>query len=50
MQTIPNPAELTLHIRLKPEGVQAGYARRRKRRDHAKAAVLLDNATSSVAI
>ena len=40
MQTIPNPAELTLHVRLKPEGVQAGYARRRKRRDHAKAATL----------
>ena len=50
MQTIPNPAELTLHVRLKPKGVQAGYARRRKRRDHAKAAVLLDNATSPVAI
>ena len=50
MQTIPNPAELTLHVRLKPEGVEAGYARRRKRRDHAKAAVLLDNATSLVAI
>ena len=45
MQTIPNPAELTLHVRLKPEGVQAGHARRRKRQDHAKAAVLLDNAT-----
>ena len=41
MQTIPNPAELTLHVRLKPEEVQAGYARRRKRRDHAKAAVQL---------
>ena len=39
MQTIPNPAEQTLHVRLKPEGVQAGYARKRKRRDHAKAAV-----------
>ena len=50
MQTIPNPAELTLHVRLKPERFQAGYARRRKRRDHAKAAVLLDNATSPVAI
>ena len=50
LQTIPNPAEQTLHVRLKSEGVQAGYARRRKRRDHAKAAVLLDNATSPVAI
>ena len=34
MQTIPNPVELTHHVRLKPEGVQAGYARRRKRQDH----------------
>ena len=50
MQTIPSPAELTLHVRLKPEGVEAGYARRRKRRDHAKAVVVLDNATSPVAI
>ena len=25
MQTIPNPAELTLHVCLKPEGVQARY-------------------------
>ena len=31
MQTIPNPAEQTLHVRLKPEGVQAGYARERER-------------------
>ena len=39
IQTTPNPAELTLHVRLKPEGVQARYARRRKGRGHAKAAV-----------
>ena len=50
MQTIPNVAELTLHVCPKPEGVQVRYARRQKRRSHAKAAVLLDNATSPVAI
>ena len=33
MQTIPNPAELTLHVRLKPEGVQAGYARKERERE-----------------
>ena len=36
----PSPAELTFHVRLEPNGVEAGYARRRKRRDHAKAVVL----------
>ena len=50
MQTIPNLAELTLHVRLKPEGVQACCARRQKRRGRAKTAVLFDNATSPVAI
>ena len=50
MQTTPNLCELTLHVCLKPEGVQARYARGRKRRSHAKAALLLDNATSPVAI
>ena len=49
MQTIPNLAELTLHFCLKPEEVQGYYARRRKRRGHAKTAVLPDNATSPVA-
>ena len=50
MQTNPNLAELTLHVCLKPEGVQACYARKPKRRGHDKTAVLVDNATSPVAI
>ena len=51
MQTIPNPAELTLHVRLKTQGSSGRFMPEdEKRRDHAKAAVLLDNATSPVAI
>ena len=42
MQTIPDLAQLALHVCPKSKGVQARYARRRKRRRHAMAAVLLD--------
>ena len=46
----PKPCRADPSCSPETQGVQAGYARRRKRRDHAKAAVLLDNATSPVAI
>ena len=46
MQTIPNLAELSLHVCLKSEVVQARYARRQKRRGHAQTAVSLDNLTA----
>ena len=40
-------AELALHVCASPEGIQACFARRRKRRGHAETAVLVDNDTSS---
>ena len=46
----PKPCRADPSCPFETRGRRAGYARRRNRRDHAKAAVLLDNATSPVAI